>query len=199
MAVSACFARTLRALSVTLRVSPQVARQLNAGSSYRSGRLPCLTPSACVHTGIIHCTNTPNITVTDEPDALYQTVDVLVKGHDRAVLDSYEFFATLAAQELGIPVRKVSEPKKKIERMTLLKSVHIFKKHRVQYEMRTHYRCIQLAHVTGSTAQAYLEYVQRNLPEGVAMEVTKTELVKIPEHILKPMWDIPPLEEQPSQ
>lgn len=28
-------------------------------------------------------------------------------------------------------------------------------------------------HVTGCTAQVYLEYIQRNLPEGVAMEVTK--------------------------
>lgn len=36
------------------------------------------------------------------------------------------------------------EPPKNIERLTLLKSVHIFKKHRVQYEMRTHYRCIEV-------------------------------------------------------
>lgn len=31
-----------------------------------------------------------------------------------------------------------------MERFTLLKSVHIFKKHRVQYEMRTHYRCLEV-------------------------------------------------------
>lgn len=31
----------------------------------------------------------------------------------------------------------------------------------------------QIARITGSTAHAYLEYIQRNLPEGVAMEVTK--------------------------
>lgn len=36
------------------------------------------------------------------------------------------------------------EPPKDIERLTLLKSIHIFKKHRVQYEMRTHYRCIEV-------------------------------------------------------
>jgi hypothetical protein len=29
----------------------------------------------------------------------------------------------------------------------------------------------QLKHLTGSTADTYLEYVQRNLPEGVAMKV----------------------------
>ncbi|KAG9334115.1 hypothetical protein JZ751_009150 [Albula glossodonta] len=113
------------------------------------------------------------ITVTDEPDALNQTVSVLVKGHDRAVLDSYQFFATMAARELGIRIGNVYEPEKRIHRLSVLKSVHIFKKHRVQYEMRTHYRCIELEHVTGSTAKVYLEYIQRNLPEGVAMEVTK--------------------------
>lgn len=36
------------------------------------------------------------------------------------------------------------EPPKDMERFTLLKSIHIFKKHRVQYEMRTHYRCIEV-------------------------------------------------------
>uniref|UniRef100_A0A3B4Z7K6 Small ribosomal subunit protein uS10m n=1 Tax=Stegastes partitus TaxID=144197 RepID=A0A3B4Z7K6_9TELE len=138
-------------------------------------------------------------TVTEEPDVLFQKVLVLVKSHDRAVLDSYEFFATTAAQELGITVGKVFEPQKDIERVTLLKSVHIFKNHRVQYEMRTHFRCIELSHITGSTAKVYLEYVQRNLPEGVAMEVTKTAMEKVPDHILKPMWEDLPADDKPSQ
>ncbi|KAG2467601.1 DIEXF factor, partial [Polypterus senegalus] len=134
------------------------------------------------------------ITETDEADALYKRISVLVKGHDRAVLDSYEYFATLAASELDINVEKVYEPPKKIERLTVLKSVHIFKKHRVQYEMRTYYRCIELKHLTGSTAQVYLEYIQRNLPEGVAMEVTKTAVEKLPEHIKRPVWNsLPPI------
>lgn len=47
------------------------------------------------------------ITVTDEPDTLLQKVLLLVKGHDRAVLDSYEFFVTMAANELGIKISKV--------------------------------------------------------------------------------------------
>lgn len=132
--------------------------------------------------------NSLSITVTEEPDTLIQKLTVLVKGHDKAVLDSYEFFASMAAQELGLTQAKVSEPLKNIERFTLLKSVHIFKKHRVQYEMRTHFRCIEISRVTGSTAQVYLEYIQRNLPEGVAMEVIKTAIEKVPEHIQKPLW-----------
>lgn len=81
------------------------------------------------------------------------------------------------------------EPPRKIERFTLLQSVHIYKKHRVQYEMRTLYRCLELEHLTGSTADVYLEYIQRNLPEGVAMEVTKTQLEQLPEHIKEPIWE----------
>lgn len=38
----------------------------------------------------------------------------------------------------------------------------------------------QLKHLTGSTANVYLEYIQRNLPEGVAMEVTKVWLEFLP-------------------
>ncbi|XP_007120372.1 small ribosomal subunit protein uS10m isoform X3 [Physeter macrocephalus] len=140
----------------------------------------------------------PTITVSDEPDTLYKRLSVLVKGHDKAVLDSYEYFAVLAAKELGISVN-VHEPPRKIERFTLLKSVHIFKKHRVQYEMRTLYRCLELEHLTGSTADVYLEYIQRNLPEGVAMEVTKTKLEQLPEHIKKPIWKTIPEEEEESK
>ncbi|XP_060745521.1 small ribosomal subunit protein uS10m isoform X1 [Tachysurus vachellii] len=146
------------------------------------------TPAAFVSTANVSTSHT-SITVTDEPDTLFQKLTVLVKGHDRAVLDSYEFFVTLAANELGLTLSKVFEPPRNIERLTLLKSVHIFKKHRVQYEMRTHYRAVEISRITGSTANAYLEYIQRNLPEGVAMEVIKTAIEKVPEHIQAPIWD----------
>ncbi|KAF3702897.1 putative 28S ribosomal protein S10, mitochondrial [Channa argus] len=157
-----------------------------------------LTSSTSFHTSVFSSTAS-SIKVTEEPDTLLQKVSILVKSHDRAVLDSYEFFATMAAKELGITISKVYEPPKEIERLTLLKSVHIFKKHRVQYEMRTHYRCIKLSHLTGCTAQVYLEYIQRNLPEGVAMEVTKIAMEKVPDHILEPMWKDHPIDDKPSQ
>lgn len=47
------------------------------------------------------------ITVTDKPDTLFQKVSLLVKGHDRAVLDSYEFFVTMTANKLGIKISNV--------------------------------------------------------------------------------------------
>ncbi|XP_051976715.1 probable 28S ribosomal protein S10, mitochondrial [Xyrauchen texanus] len=146
-------------------------------------------PAAFIHTDSVSASPSSAVSVTEEPDTLYQKLSVLVKGHDKSVLDSYEFFVTLAAQELGLTLEKVFEPPKDIDKLTLLKSIHIFKKHRVQYEMRTHYRCIQICRITGSSARVYLEYIQRNLPEGVAMEITKTAIEKIPEHIQTPLWD----------
>lgn len=47
----------------------------------------------------------PMITVSDEPDILYKRLSILVKAHDKAVLDSYEYFAVLAAKELGISIK----------------------------------------------------------------------------------------------
>jgi small subunit ribosomal protein S10 len=67
--------------------------------------------------------------------------------------------------------------------MTLLKSVHIYKKHRVQYEIRTYFRFMQFHKLTGSTLDTFLEYIERNLPEGVALKAAKVELEALPPHI----------------
>lgn len=37
--------------------------------------------------------------------------------------------------------------------------------------------------LTGSTLDTYLEYIERNLPEGVALKATKTELQTLSEHL----------------
>lgn len=153
------------------------------------------TLSTAINTNPIQSRIKDLITTSDEPEILYKKIEVLAKCHDKSVLDSYEYFVVLAAQELGITVERVYEPKKKMERFTLLKSIHIFKKQRVQYEIRTYYRCFELKHLTGSTANVYLEYIQRNLPEGTALEITKTTLEKLPDHIKYPIWDQLPQEE----
>lgn len=46
-----------------------------------------------------------------------------------------------------------------MERFTLLKSIHIFKKHRVQYEMRTHYRCLMVMSLNMATHICLFELV----------------------------------------
>lgn len=69
------------------------------------------------------------------------------------------------------------------DRWTVLKSVHVHSKHLVSYEARTYYRFLNMHNLTQSTMETYLEYIQRNLPEGTAMKATKIEIQEIPEHI----------------
>ena len=106
-----------------------------------------------------------------EEDTLYKNIEVEIKGHDTAVMNSYETFLKMAAGELGVNISRTWTPPKHFERWTLLKSAHIYRKHMVQYESRTHYRVFELKLLTGSTADTLLEYIQRNLPEGMAMKV----------------------------
>ncbi|KAG7213007.1 hypothetical protein KM043_002344 [Ampulex compressa] len=121
-----------------------------------------------------------------KPDKLYKKIAIEVRGNDKAVLKSYAEFAITAATHLEIPVGKHYTPyKPEHRRLTLLKSVHIYKKHRVQYEYRTYYRFIDFLQLTGSTADTFLEYIERNLPEGVAMKVTKVELQKLPDSVTR--------------
>lgn len=127
---------------------------------------------------------TAESTQTEELDKLYKILEIEVRGNDPAVLKSYETFATMAARELGITIGECWSPRKAHhERMTLLKSIHIYKKHRVQYEVRTYFRFMQFLRLTGSTADTFLEYIQRNLPEGVAMKTTKVEVQQLPPHL----------------
>ncbi|XP_076442892.1 small ribosomal subunit protein uS10m-like isoform X2 [Babylonia areolata] len=129
---------------------------------------------------------TPTGEDTEEADDLYRQVTMEVKSHDRAVLKSYTQFVTMTANEFGLNLAKVFEPPKVIKRYTVLKSVHIYSKHMVQYEARSHFTVFELKHLTGSTADTFLEYIQRNLPEGMAMKVTKHRLEKIPDHLSPP-------------
>lgn len=73
-----------------------------------------------------------------------------------------------------------------LERYTLLKSAFVHKKHRVQYEVRTYFHFVHFHRLTGSTLSTFLEYIERNLPEGMAMKATKVELLALPEHLQKP-------------
>jgi small subunit ribosomal protein S10 len=108
-----------------------------------------------------------------EPDKLYRIVELELKGHDPAVLKSFVKFATTAGNHLDIQSNTWNLRKPIHDRRTVLKSVHIYKKHRVQYETRTYFSFIQYKYLTGSTADTLLEYVERNLPEGVALKATK--------------------------
>ena len=116
----------------------------------------------------------------EDKERLVSLLTVKVRGADEAVLDSYTQFAQRAAKVLQLDTSGKIVLPMHVEKRTLLKSPHINKKHRVQYELRTHARMFQLRELTGDTADIYLEYIQRNIPEGVSMSVEQTQLEHLP-------------------
>ncbi|XP_053619373.1 small ribosomal subunit protein uS10m [Plodia interpunctella] len=161
------------------RFAPVVRSAINSNLAFMR---PLSTPVTRISAKPIE--NTP---VSHEPDKLYKKVELEMRGIDPAVLLSYSWFCVAAASHLGIEVTKSWALRKaEKERHTLLKCVHIYKKHKVQYEIRTYFRFIHLQRLTGSTCDTYLEYIERNLPEGCALKVTKVECHKIPDHLTPP-------------
>ena len=118
-------------------------------------------------------------------DTLIKHLRIEVRGHEDAVLNSYTDFIKLTANGLDLKISSIKKPYRFIERWSILKSKFVHKKHFVQYEMRTHFRIYEFKHLTGSTCSTLLEYIQRNLPAGVSMYVTKTKLECLPDSFTK--------------
>lgn len=114
------------------------------------------------------------------PDDLYRYLWIKCAGHEVSVLDSYEQFMKMAAENLNISYVRTEEPLRYIKRRTLLASRHVHKKYRVQYEWRTYYRNLLFKNLTGSTLDTYLEYIERNVPAGVLLIAEKHRLAELP-------------------
>jgi hypothetical protein len=78
----------------------------------------------------------------------------------------------------------VQRPPYSIWLRTLLKSVHVHKTHRVQYQIKSHACIFTFKELTGSTADTLLEYLERNLPEGCAIKVTRERIEPIADEML---------------
>ncbi|KAK0418115.1 hypothetical protein QR680_013377 [Steinernema hermaphroditum] len=114
-------------------------------------------------------------------DELFRRVSLEIRGHDPAVLNSYTTFLTNACSHLEIKADPVEKLPYVRWVQPLLRSKFVHKKYKLHYETRTHIRKFSVHDVTGSTASTMLEYVQRNIPEGVAMKVTYDEICALPE------------------
>lgn len=123
-----------------------------------------------------------NQTPVEEPrdDELYRYLWIKCSGHEVQVLDSYEKFLKLTAEHLDINYVRTKTPFRVIKRKTMLASRFVHKKYRVQYEVRTYFRDLLFKNLTGSTTDTFLEYTQRNLPDGVMMIAEKHRLAELP-------------------
>ncbi|XP_067031707.1 small ribosomal subunit protein uS10m-like isoform X1 [Acropora muricata] len=151
-----------------------------------------------IYAGVAGCAKQFS-SLTPDIGPLYSLISIKVKGIDEAVLKSYTEFITMAAGHLKLDISERIILPTSIQRHTVLKSPHIYKKHRAQYEVRTHARLLQVKNVTGDTADTFLEYIQRNIPEGVSMGVEQTALESLPDFFELPAEAKTFLDEQKSQ
>ncbi|KAF7638904.1 Ribosomal_S10 domain-containing protein [Meloidogyne graminicola] len=115
-----------------------------------------------------------------EHDKLFKRIDLEIRGHDQEVLSSYFTFVNNVCDHLDIEKSKIEQPPHESWLLTTLKDKFAKKKYKVQYETRTYIKMMYVKYLTGSTASTFLEYIERNIPEGVAMKVTYTEMCSLP-------------------
>ncbi|KAI6184238.1 Cysteine protease [Aphelenchoides bicaudatus] len=121
----------------------------------------------------------------EETDKLFSKISVELRGHDKAVLLSYTTFLKNACEHLGIESSNIRHLPYVHWLQWALASKFVHKKTKVQYETRTYIKQMDVFNLTGSTASAFLEYIQRNIPEGVAMKVDYNEICQLPESVQK--------------
>uniref|UniRef100_A0A0N4ZU03 Small ribosomal subunit protein uS10m n=1 Tax=Parastrongyloides trichosuri TaxID=131310 RepID=A0A0N4ZU03_PARTI len=115
-----------------------------------------------------------------ELDKLFSNVRIEYRGHDPAVLQSYSTFLLNVCKNLEIENTPIVKHPYIRWIECLLRSKFVHKKYKLHYETRTHVREMSIKNVTGSTASTFLEYIERNIPEGVAMRVDYTEICDFP-------------------
>lgn len=130
------------------------------------------------------------------PDDLYKYLWLRTRAHHTDVLESYETFVKMAASHLDIEYVRTETPFRLIKRRTFLASRFVKKKYRVQYEVRTYYKDILFKNLTGSTLETFLEYVERNLPEGILLGAEKHRLGTLPFDLVDNSVNEAPKEQQ---
>ncbi|KAK6745494.1 hypothetical protein RB195_011924 [Necator americanus] len=117
------------------------------------------------------------------PDKLFSSIELEYRGHDPEVLKSYTKFLESVCTHLNLtrgrfevlPYVRWIQP--------ALRSKFVHKKYKLHYETRTHITKFEVKNLTGSTASTFLEYIQRNIPEGVGMRVGYVEMQPLPQTI----------------
>ena len=92
-----------------------------------------------------------------------------MEAYDHEVLDRTAMEIVETAQRTGAMVRGPIPLPTRIERYTVLRSPHIDRKSREQFEIRTHKRLIDILQPTGKTIEALNKGL--SLPPGVDIKI----------------------------
>ena len=97
-----------------------------------------------------------------------QNIRIRLKAYDHRVLDSSAKEILETAKRTGADVRGPVPLPTRIERFTVLRSPHIDKKSREQFEIRTHKRLMDIIDPTPQTVDALMKL---DLAAGVDVEI----------------------------
>ncbi len=97
-----------------------------------------------------------------------QNIRIRLKAFDHRVLDQSTSEIVSTARRTGANVRGPIPLPTKIERYTVLRSPHIDKKSREQFEIRTHKRLLDIVDPTPQTVDALMKL---DLAAGVDVEI----------------------------
>ncbi|MFT5160195.1 MAG: small subunit ribosomal protein S10 [Paracoccaceae bacterium] len=97
-----------------------------------------------------------------------QTIRIRLKAFDYRVLDSSTQEIVSTAKRTGATVRGPIPLPRKIEKFTVLRSPHVNKKAREQFEIRTHKRLLDIVDPTPQTVDALMKL---DLAAGVDVEI----------------------------
>ena len=97
-----------------------------------------------------------------------QNIRIRLKAFDHRVLDQSTREIVNTAKRTGARVRGPIPLPTRIERFTVLRSPHVDKKSREQFEIRTHKRLIDIFEPTPQTVDALMKL---DLPAGVDVEI----------------------------
>jgi len=97
-----------------------------------------------------------------------QNIRIRLKAFDHRVLDQSTGEIVNTAKRTGAQVRGPIPLPTRIERFTVLRSPHIDKKSREQFEMRTHKRLLDIVDPTPQTVDALMKL---DLAAGVDVEI----------------------------
>ena len=97
-----------------------------------------------------------------------QNIRIRLKAFDHRVLDQSAREIVSTAKRTGAEVRGPIPLPTRIERFTVLRSPHIDKKSREQFEIRTHKRLLDIVNPTPATVDALMKL---ELAAGVDVEI----------------------------
>ena len=97
-----------------------------------------------------------------------QNIRIRLRGYDSSLLDTSTQDIINTAKRTGAQVKGPIPLPTRVERFTVLRSPHIDKKSREQFESRTHKRLIDIIEPTPQTVEALMKL---DLASGVDVEI----------------------------